>query len=429
LSFVPYDLLIIKLILLAFLLLLSGFFSGSEAAFFSLTPLHLHKMKEEHYPFLSYVQQLLKYPRRLLITILVGNEAVNITISAVAASLFIYFFGIQGQWMTVVIMTPVLLIFGEALPKTFAVTHPMRLSAFLSPLLIITSRIVRPVVWVLEMVSGFFVRRFSHDTTSSRRHVLMEDEFRTLIDAGEKEGALESAQRDLIHKVFDLGDTTVAEIMIPRVDMFCLPVSMQITDIEREIIKARHDRIPIYGSDRDDIIGILYARDLLEGITGRQTPVSIAKISRKPFFIPEAKTAISMLRDFQAMRIQMAIVVDEYGGVSGLVTLEDILNHLYEDIYDTPGARDPLWQRVDDRTILASGQMSIEDLLDVFPLTAPEEDFETVGGFVFHLFGKLPVRGESVTYDHHTFRVEKMGKARILKVRIERETKEELNHG
>jgi CBS domain containing-hemolysin-like protein len=425
---VLYDLLTTKLILLAFLLLLSAFFSGSEAAFFSLTPLHLHKMKEEHYPFLAYVQQLLKYPRRLLITILVGNEAVNITISAVAASFFIYLFGIQGQWMTVVIMTPVLVIFGEALPKTFAVTHPMRLSAFLSPLLISAARIMRPVVWVLEMVSGFFVRRFSRDPTS-RRHVLMEDEFRTLIDAGEKEGALESAQRDLIHRVFDLGDTTVAEIMIPRVDMFCLPVSMQITDIEREIIKARHDRIPIYGSDRDDIVGILYARDLLERIADRQTPVSIAKISRKPFYVPEAKTAIRMLQNFQAMRIQMAIVVDEYGGVSGLVTLEDILNHLYEDIYDTPGARDPLWQRVDDRTILASGKMSMEDLKELLPLSPPEEDFDTVGGFVFHLFGKLPIRGESVSYDHHTFHVEKMGKARILKVRIEREEEEALNHG
>jgi CBS domain containing-hemolysin-like protein len=425
---VPYDLLIIKLILLAFLLLLSGFFSSSEAAFFSLTPMHLHKMKEEWYPFLPYVHALLNYPRRLLITILVGNEAVNITISVVTASLFIYLFGIQGQWMTVVIMTPVLLIFGEALPKTFAVTHPMRFSAFLAPPLIFASQIARPVVWVLEMVSGFFIRRFSRDP-ASRRPALMEDEFRTLIDAGEKEGALESAQRDLIHKVFDLGDTTVAEIMIPRVDMFCLPVSMQITDIEREIIKARHDRIPIYGSDRDDIVGILYARDLLERIADRQTPVSIEKLSRKPFFVPEAKTAIRMLRDFQAMRIQMAIVVDEYGGVSGLVTLEDILNHLYEDIYDAPGASDPLWQRVDDRTILASGKMSMEDLKELLSLSPPEEDFDTVGGFVFHLFGKLPIRGESVNYDHHTFRVEQMGKARILKVRIEREAKETLNHG
>jgi putative hemolysin len=427
LSFVLNDLMTIKLILLAFLLLLSGFFSSSEAAFFSLTPLHLHKMKEDHFPFLAYVQRLLKYPRRLLITILVCNETVNISISALAASLFIYFFGSQGQWMTIVIMTPILLIFGEALPKTFAVTHPMRSSALLSPLLMLSSRLVQPVVWVLERVSGVIVSWLSRSVTGLRPG-LMEDEFRMLIDAGEKEGALESAQRDLIHKVFDLGDTTVAEVMIPRVDMFCLPLSMKIADIEREIIKARHDRIPIYGSDRDNILGILFARDLLEGITGAQATVSIEKLLRKPFFVPEAKTAIKMLRDFQAMRIQVAIVVDEYGGVSGLVTLEDILNDLYEDIYDPHGARDQLWQRVDDLTILASGKMSMEDLQDLLSLPMPEEDFDTVGGFVFHLFGKLPVRGESIRYDRYVFRVVKMGKARILKVRIEQEADDADDH-
>ena len=423
----PNDLMNIKLILLVFLLSLSGFFSSSEAAFFSLTPLHLHKMKEDHFPFLAYVQQLLKYPRRLLITILVCNETANISISALAASLFIYFFGSQGQWMTVVVMTPILLIFGEALPKTFAVTHPMPFSAFLSPLLTFASWLMKPVVWVLERVSGVIVRWLSRPE-ASHRPVLMEDEFRRLIDAGEREGALESAQRDLIHKVFDLGDTTVAEVMIPRVDMFCLPLSMKIADIEREIIKARHDRIPIYGTDRDNILGILYARDLLEGITGGHATVSIEKLMRKPFFVPEAKTAIRMLRDFQAMRIQMAIVVDEYGGVSGLVTLEDILNYLYEDIYEPHGARDQLWQRVDERTILASGKMPMEDLQDLLSLPKPEEDFDTLGGFVFHLFGKLPVRGESVRYDHYTFHVMKMGKARILNVRIEREADDANNN-
>ncbi|MCX5841011.1 MAG: DUF21 domain-containing protein [Deltaproteobacteria bacterium] len=140
-----------------FLFFLSGFFSSCEAAFFSLTPLHLHKMREERYPFLSYVQTLLKYPRRLLITILVGNEAVNITISALAASLFILFLGMHGQWVTIAVTTPILLIFAEAVPKTFAVTHPMRMAAFLSPLLHIFSRLGRPVIWMLEKESGFLV--------------------------------------------------------------------------------------------------------------------------------------------------------------------------------------------------------------------------------------------------------------------------------
>jgi len=420
------DLMSIKIILLFFLLLLSGFFSSCEAAFFSLTPLHLHKMREERYPFQSYVQALLKYPRRLLITILVGNEAVNITISAVAASLFIFLLGTNGQWVTIAVATPLLLVFGEAIPKTFAVTHPMRFAAFLSPFLLTFARLGRPVVWTLDKVSGFFVSLLPM-SVHGRRHVLMEEEFKTLIDVGEKEGALEASQRDLIHKVFELGDTTVAEVMIPRVDMFCLPLSMSRGDMEREIIRARHERIPVYGADRDDIMGILYARDLLEDITGNQKPVSVDKMLRKTYFVPEEKTAGSMLRDFQDKHAQMAIVVDEYGGVSGLVTLEDILENLFENIYDQSQARKTLWQKINENTWLASGKMSMDDLMELVPLPAPDNDFDTIGGFVFHLFGRLPLRGESIAYDRYVFRVEKMGRARILRVRIKRE--EMPDHG
>jgi len=428
LLFVPNDLIIIKLILLVFLFLMSAFFSSSEAALFSLKPLHLHKMKEEHFPFFSHTQQLLKYPRRLLITIIICNESVNITISALAASVLISLFGNQGQWMTVAIMTPLLLVFCEALPKTYAFTHPMLISSYSSPLLIVASRMARPVVWVLEEGFSLFIRRAA-SSPESLRHVLMEDEFRTLIDTGEKAGALESSQRALIHRVFDLGDTTVEEVMIPRVDMFCLPLSMPLAEMHREIINARHNRIPVYGSDRDDIIGILYVRDLLEGMSGKQAVVAIEKLLRKPFFVPEAKTAIRMLRDFQATKLQLAVVVDEYGGVSGLVTLEDILDHLYEDIYHETHARDELWQWVDDRTILVAGKMSMEELQNVLPLPTQEDDFDTVGGFVFHLFGKLPIRGDSIHYDRYTFRVESMGKARILKVRIEQDGEQTLHHG
>ena len=414
------DLMTVKFILLIFLFLLSGFFSSSEAAFFSLTPLHLHKMREERYPFLSSVQALLKYPRRLLITILVGNEAVNITISAVAASLFIYLLGAKGQWVTIAVTTPLLLIFGEAVPKTFAVTHPMRFAAFLSPFLLTFARLGRPIVWVLDRISGFIVSLFPGHL-QNRRTVLTEEEFKTLIDAGEQEGALEPAQRDLIHRVFELGDTTVAEVMIPRVDMFCLPLSMSREDMEKEIIRARHERIPVYGVDRDDILGILYARDLLEDIAGRQKSLSVDKMLRRPYFVPEEKTAGSILRDFQDRHAQMAIVVDEYGGISGLVTLEDILENLFENIYDRSGTREALWQKINDSTWTASGKMPMDDLIELVSLPAPENDFDTLGGFVFHLFGRLPLRGESVAYGGFVFRVEKMGRARILRVRIGRE--------
>ena len=376
-------------------------------------------MKEEHSPVLLHVNRLLEYPRRLLITILVSNESANITISVLVTSLCIHYFGVDGQWLAVAVTTPMLLIFAEAVPKTFAVIRPISFSSLVSPALILISKIERPVVWTLEKISWFFVSMFS-DKTARGKKALTEDEFRTLVDVYQKEGGLEEAQRDLIHKVFDLADKPVSEIMIPRVEMFCLPISLGMAEMEAEIIKARHTRIPIYGSDRDDILGILFARDLIGGISGEGGSLHVDKLLKKPWFVPEVKSAASLLREFQTRKIQIAIIVDEYGGVSGMVTIEDILESLFEDIYDDYGLRDNLWQRIDDRTLLVSGKMPAEDLNSLMDISIPEEDFDTVGGFVFHLFGKLPGKGEEVRFGDYVFRVEKMGKARILNIRIER---------
>jgi putative hemolysin len=415
-----------KIVLLVFLFILSGFFSCSEAALFSLTPLHLHKMKEVDSPFLYYVNRLLEHPRRLLITILVSNESVNITISVVMASLCIYYFGGDGQWVAVVVTTPILLVFGEAIPKTFAVIRPITFSSIISPFLMIISHIERPVVWALEKISGLFVYFFSSGP-STERATLTENEFKTLIDVYQKEGGLEVAQRDLIHRVFSLADKPVSDVMIPRVEMFCLPISLSVVEMEREIINTRHTRIPIYGTDRDDIQGILFARDLISRISGEGKVFHVANVLRKPYFVPEGKTAGSLLRDFQTRKIQIAVVVDEYGGVSGMVTLEDILESLFEDVYDDHGVSENFWQRIDERTLVVSGKMFTEDLNSLIDLSIPEEDFDTVGGFVFHLFGKLPVKGEEVHYGDYAFRIEKMGKARILSIKIQRQ--EERNNG
>jgi len=415
-----------KIVLLVLLLILSGFFACSEAALFSLTPLHLHKMKEDRSPFLSYVNRLLEHPRRLLITILVSNESVNITISVIMASLCIYVFGADGKWLAVAMTTPMLLIFGEAIPKTFAVIRPISFSSFVSPLIVIIAKIEHPVVWLLEKISGLFVYMFSGRGSTTEKGAITEDEFKTLIDVYQKEGGLEEVQRDLIHRVFGLADKPVSEVMIPRVEMFCLPISLGMAEMEKEIIKARHTRIPVCGIDRDDILGILFARDLLSGMSGEGRGVNIYKLLRKPYFVPEEKSAGSLLQDFQTRKIKIAIVVDEYGGVSGMVTLEDILENLLEDIYDDYGIRQNLWQRIDDRSIMVSGKMPAADVNNLLDISIPEEEFDTVGGFVFHLFGKLPTRGEKIGFGDYIFRVEKMGKARILNIRIEKR-EEQLN--
>jgi len=406
-----------KITLVIFLFLLSGVFSCSEATLFSLTPLHLHKMKEERFPFLSYIHNLLNYPKRLLITLIVGNEVVNITLSVLTASLFIEWLGINGQWVSIAATTLLLLIFGEAIPKTFGVTYPIRFSFFVAPFISMVSHIERPVVWILETVSAWIVSHLPGGN-SRVKTALMEDEFRSLVDTGEQEGAIEASQRALIHRVFELGDKPVSEVMVPRVDMFCLPISLSIEDMEKEIIKARHGRIPIYGTDRDDVLGILFAKDLLQHVSESEKAPRLEKLLRKPYFVPEERSAALVLRDFQARRIQIAVVVDEYGGVSGLVTLEDILQGLFEDIYEY-GLKSILWQKIDDRTLLLSGKMSIDEFNRLTGYDFPADDFDTIGGFVFDLFGKLPSKGESVRFDNYTFHVEKMSRTRILILKVE----------
>ena len=411
-----YDL-ISKLILLAVLLVLSGFFSGSEASIFSLTSLHLHKMKEEKIPFSASVRKLLKRSRRLLVTIIAGNESINVAIAALTTSIFIYIFGTEGKWMAIATASITLVVFCEAIPKTFAVTHPIRFSSAVALPLTLFSVLLRPVVWSLEKISDIFVSLFGRNNPAGEK-ALTEDEFKALVDAGHQEGALEESQKDLIHRVFELTDTKVSDIMIPRVDMFCLPISMNIQEIEREIIKARASRIPVYGTDRDDIVGILHAKHLLAGIAGGRRDINWHHLLKKPFFIPMEKRADEMLRDFQIRKLQMAMVVDEYGGVAGLVTLNDVLRNLFVDIYEEDNGAREMFHRISENSFTVSGMMDFEDFSRLVEIPASAEDFDTAGGFVFHLFGKLPAEGEEMSADNYIFRVEKIDKARILTIRV-----------
>lgn len=407
----------LRLILLAFLLILSGLFSGSEASLFSLTSLHLHKMRSERSQLFPYVRRLLKFPKRLLITILVGNESVNVAISVVSAAICIHFMGKEGKWVAIALTTPLLLIFGEAIPKTLAIINPLTVSSYFSPPLTLFSRIVWPIVWVLERISGFFIN-FFRAGGPKKSDALMEDEFKTLIDVGHKEGTLEESQRDLINRAFELHNTKVSDIMTPRMDMFCLPVSMNIDDMRSNIIAARHSRVPVYGSNRDDIMGIIYAKDLLAITANKERVVDVQTLLIKPYFVPLEKRADSMLDDFQTRKTHMAIVADEYGGVAGIVTMEDILESLFGDIFDEYDIRKNLYHKVDEKTFLVSGMMPVDDFNDLVDISISSEDFDTVGGFVFHLFGKLPARGEEIFLDNYTFRIEKMSGRRILEMKV-----------
>jgi len=409
----------VDIIIILMLFLFSGFFSSAEAALLSLTDLHLHKMNQDRYPFLRFVRQLLDEPRRLLITIVTSNEAVNISISILAASFFIELLGSKGQWISILVTSSVLFLAGEAIPKTFGVTYPMQISSAVSPLLLVISKIEYPIVTALEKMPSLILKRLEQKKIRDA-DVLMEDEFKSLIDVCSREGLLEEAQKELIKRIFELGDKPVTDIMIPRVDMFCLPIAMPVDDIIAEVVKARQERVPIYTDDRDDIIGILFARDLLSSPSQYDTTQNIEKLLARPYFVPEEKTINGLLHDFRENKTQIAIVVDEYGGVSGMVTLEHILEHLFQETYVDEDSAVDGFERIDENTIIVPGKMSMKQLNSVLSAHLPEDEFDTVGGFVLHLFGKLPERGEETFYEGYKVRVENVGRTRILKIRIER---------
>ena len=404
--------------------MLSGFFSSSEAALLSLRDLHLHKMQQNNYPFFNYVVKLLSNQRRLLITIVTSNEVVNVSISILAASFFIGLLGSSGQWVSIVFTTVVLLFVGEAIPKTFGVTYPMQISSLVSPILMAVSRIESPVVSALEKVSGLFLRCYGVNK-SEESEVIMEHEFKTLVDVGSLEGVVNEAQKELINKIFELGDRPVTDIMVPRVDMFCLPLDMPVGDMLQSVAAARQERVPVYREDRDDIVGILFARDLLNNVWRGRLQTGIFNLLARPFFVPEQKTINGLLHDFQKNFIQIAIVVDEYGGVSGMITLEHILEHLFEE---TEGDEEMVCdgcEKIDEQSIIVPGSMSVEQCNKLLEAELPEDEFDTVGGLVLHLFGKIPKKGEEAHLGGYVFCVHDVGKTRILKVRITKKTVEE----
>ena len=412
------------IVVLILLFMLSGFFSSSEAALLSLRDLHLHKMQQNNYPFFNYVVKLLSNQRRLLITIVTSNEVVNVSISILAASFFIGLLGSSGQWVSIVFTTVVLLFVGEAIPKTFGVTYPMQISSLVSPILMAVSRIESPIVSALEKVSGLFLRRYGVNK-SEESEVIMEHEFKTLVDVGSLEGVVNEAQKELINKIFELGDRPVTDIMVPRVDMFCLPLDMPVGEMLQSIAAARQERVPVYREDRDDIVGILFARDLLNNVWRGRSQTGIYNLLVRPFFVPEQKTINGLLHDFQKNFIQIAIVVDEYGGVSGMITLEHILEHLFEEPEGDEEMVCDGCEKIDEQSVIVPGSMSVEQCNKLLEAELPEDEFDTVGGLVLHLFGKIPQKGEEAHLDGYIFCVHDVGKTRILKVRITKKTVEE----
>jgi len=325
---------LVKIILIFILLCLSAFFSGSETALFSLGPIKLFQLKESSHPKASLVQELLQKPRRLLISIIVGNEFINITASALAASLCISLVGDQGKWIAIVIMTPLILLFVEILPKTIAVSNSEKISLWVAKPISIFAAAIFPVRWIIRKVVDRIASHFDQHK-EREESIFFEEEFKELVEVGHKEGILEKEERKMIHKILKFGDTVVSSIMIPRSDMFTLPYDSDIDYTIKEVKDNHFSRVPIYKQEKNNIIGVLNAKDLLTLRNKQDTAItSILSIIRQPYFVPKDKKIQEVFNEFQEKKVHLALVVNEKGNVIGLFTMEDLLEELFGEIYD-----------------------------------------------------------------------------------------------
>ncbi len=408
-----------KIIALIILLSFSAFFSGSETALFSLSRLRIRRLEERKRRGIEVVKRLLEDPHRLITTILIGNMIVNTSASTLVTAIAIDRLGQIGPAVAIGVMTFLLLVFGEITPKTYAVQNAETISLLVARPLELFSIIILPLRRTLESISALFLSllRSKHPP---RVPSVTEDEIKTMVIVGEREGILGEEEKEMIHSIFKFTDTRAFEAMIPRTDMVCLEADATVGEALDLIKKTGYSRIPVYQESVDNMVGIVYAKDILSHFKRENYQLKLRDLVHPPYFIPETKRIPSLLKEFQERRIQMALVVNEYGGIEGLVTLEDLVEEIVGEIPSEHRKKKGLIERIDKHTLRVSGRLGIDEANRVLKLRLPENGFETIGGFIFNLIGHIPKEGEEIAYGRLSFIIEKATPKRILYVRIER---------
>jgi len=416
----------IKLSIVVVLLALSAFFSSSESALFSLSRAVLERLGESADPRAKRVARLLAHPRRLLASILTGNTIVN-TAAAVITALVAYelaetmgFNKNLAVLIEIVIVTIVILFLSELAPKLFALRNSEKWAIKSSFAVQLSIWILAPIALPLASLTAFLSQAFGIEKHSML--AMSEEEIHALVQVGHEHGVLEAEERKMIHSIFEFGETIVREVMIPRIDMITIDKDTTFEELTQIVIDCGHSRIPVYDEKVDNIIGIVYAKDLLAA-AHNPSEYDLEKHIRSAYFVPEEKKIDDLLNEFQTEKIHIAIVVDEYGGTAGLVTMEDIIEEIVGEIQDEYDKEQPLLQQVDERTIVADGRISISDLNEKIGLELlPEsEAYDTLAGFVFSQLGEVPEKDREFDYEGYKFIVEEVSSKRITRVRVQKE--------
>ena len=403
-------LLILNLLLLILLLFLSSLYSGSETAYFSLSKVSLRKLTSK-YRSSKRIKRLLKDPHSLLITILIGNMIVNVYFSGIATQMLVPLLKGEGVILSIIIVTFLLLIFGEITPKSVALKNPFKFSVFSSQFLLISFYLFSPVRTLLKSLTDIFLRPVKKKTDVT----LTEDEFDALIEISEKEKVLDKKEREMIRSLLEFTETEVSQIMTPRIDIHAAPIDMEQSDFIQFLKKVKFSKIPIYEESLDKIIGVVYSKDVFLNPQKKFT-----EFIREPIFVPESMKIDELLKELYSKNERIAIVVDEYGGTAGLVTLEDILEEIFGEIYDEFEFPKVPIRKLKEEVYLVSGKTSIKEINQKLKLNLPEEEFDTIAGLILDILGRIPKTGEKVRYKNIEFEIEKATLKRIVSVIIKK---------
>ena len=394
-------------------------FAASETSLFALKPLDRLRLKQRRPRRGKMVEDLLAQSQRLLITLVFGVEFVTILASIMATSLALSLWGDQGKWLALLVMSPTLLLLGEIIPKSLALTYPTRLAPLVAPFVRWAIILFAPVRIILLQISrGILVTLgFRSDLQVP---AVQQDDFVRMVEESHRGGMIAALERDFIQNLLSFGEVRVAQIMVPRPDIFSLPLDMPIHQMIKAVKRSRYSRVPIYQDDPGNVLGLLHAKELLY-LCSREAcdPGLIQNILRPVHYVPENKKAFDLLTELQNNRMRLALVVDEYGTLVGLVSVEDLLEELCGDIpQEFTVEIKPLIELNPGRWRIKA-TLPLEDLVEVLGKPFPPGEYDTVGGLILHLFGELPREGETVTFDLWEFKVLKMKGTRIMELEIQ----------
>jgi len=407
-----------QIIVLFILLLGSAFFSASETALMTLSKIRIRHMVEEEVPGAERISRLVDNSGKLLGAILVGNNVVNIGASALATAVLIQIFGDKGVGLATVGMTILILIVGEITPKTLAAQYSEKVALTVAPAIALVIRIFGPITTVMVSITNVIIRLFG-GKVNVRQPFITEEELRTMVNVGHEEGVLEGAEKKMIHNVFEFGDSRVKDVMTPRTDMVAIEVSTTYEEIISVFREEQFSRIPVYEDTPDHVVGILTVKDLiLYTYQGNEAQFDIYQIMREPHFTYEFKPVAELLKELQHKRLGLAVVLDEYGGTAGIISMEDLVEEIVGEIRDEYDDHEQDIEVVRENEYILEGSTRIDELNELIGTHLESEDFDSIGGYVLGLFGRLPETHERIEADGITFVVEEVDKNRIESLRI-----------